>query len=97
MTRERVEKIEALLGSAFEPSQLLVKDQSHLHAGHVGARDGRGHFDVTIVADAFLGCSRIQCHRLIYSALGGLMDSDIHALQIHASASNSDSSGTART
>ena len=95
MTAERVDKITALLSDAFGPSRLLVKDQSHLHAGHVGAQDGRGHFDVTIVADAFLDCSRIQCHRMIYTALGDLMDSDIHALQIHASAGDPDSSGAA--
>ncbi len=94
MTTERVCKIEALLSDAFGPSRLLVKDQSHLHAGHAGAQDGRGHFDVTIVADAFLDCSRIQCHRMIYAALGDLMNSDIHALQIHASAGDPISSGT---
>ena len=93
MKSERVIQIEALLNGAFEPSHLLVKDQTHLHAGHAGAQDGRGHFDVTIVADAFLDCGRIQCHRMIYTALGDLMDTDIHALQIHASAGNPDSSG----
>jgi stress-induced morphogen len=41
---ERVAKIEKLLTEAFQPSDLLVKDQSHLHAGHAGAQDGRGHF-----------------------------------------------------
>jgi len=95
MTAERVVKIEGLLSDAFGPSQLLVKDQTHLHAGHAGAKDGRGHFDVTIVADAFRDCSRIQCHRMIYAALGDLMNSDIHALQIHASGGAPNSSGTA--
>lgn len=85
MTTERAAKIEALLNAAFDPVHLLVKDQTHLHAGHSGAKDGRGHFDVTIVADAFHDCSRIQSHRLIYAALGDLMNTDIHALQIHAS------------
>ncbi len=97
MSSDRVEQIEVLLNDAFRPSELLVKDQTHLHAGHAGAKDGRGHFDVTIVSDAFLGCGRIESHRMIYSVLGDLMDSDIHALQIHASARNTDSSGTADT
>jgi BolA protein len=86
MSAERSTKIEALLVKAFSPDHLLVKDQSHLHAGHAGARDGRGHFEVIIVADAFDGCSRIQSHRLIYDALGELMTTDIHALSIKASA-----------
>ena len=86
MSAERSAIIEAMLTKAFSPDHLLVKDQSHLHAGHAGARDGRGHFEVIIVADAFDGCSRIESHRLIYDALGQLMTTDIHALSIKASA-----------
>lgn len=88
MSADRTARIEALLTGAFSPDQLLVKDQSHLHAGHAGAEEGRGHFEVIIVADAFDGCSRIQSHRLIYEALGELMTTDIHALSIRASAKN---------
>jgi BolA family transcriptional regulator, general stress-responsive regulator len=82
-----------LLRATFSPDELLVKDQSHLHSGHAGARDGRGHFEVQIVADAFAGCSRIQCHRLIYEALGQMMETDIHALSIRASAKKPNRSG----
>ncbi|HKJ19912.1 MAG: BolA family transcriptional regulator [Gammaproteobacteria bacterium] len=85
MSDERVAKIEKLLTEAFQPSDLLVKDQSHLHAGHAGAQDGRGHFDVTIVSDAFAGKRPLARHRLIYEALGTLMETDIHALRINAS------------
>jgi BolA protein len=81
---ERVKFIEERLAAEFSPSHLQVKDQSHLHAGHAGARDGMGHFEVTIVADAFEGRSRIERHRLIYAALGTLMQTDIHALKINA-------------
>ena len=84
MTAERVQQIQARLEAAFSPSHLQVKDQSHLHAGHAGARDGMGHFEATIVADAFLGKSRIERHRLVYAALGSMMQSDIHALKINA-------------
>jgi BolA family transcriptional regulator, general stress-responsive regulator len=84
MTAERVEQIEARLEAAFSPSHLQVKDQSHLHAGHAGARDGMGHFEATIVADAFAGKSRIERHRLVYAALGAMMQTDIHALKINA-------------
>lgn len=92
MTEDRVTRIETMLNAAFSPQHLLVKDQSHLHSGHAGAQDGRGHFDVAIVADAFRDCSRVQAHRLVYEALGDLMDSDIHALSIQASSLNRDKS-----
>ena len=85
MSSERIAVIEKLLQEAFQPSHLLVKDQSHLHAGHAGAKDGRGHFDVTIVSNAFKGKRPLARHRLIYDALGALMETDIHALRIHAS------------
>ncbi len=86
MSAERAELIESVLTKAFAPDQLLVKDQSHLHAGHAGAKDGRGHFAITIVAEAFDGLGRIEGHRLVYAALGSLMSTDIHALSIKASA-----------
>jgi BolA protein len=86
MSDDRVTKIEALLVEAFAPTNLLVKDQSHLHAGHAGARDGRGHFDVTIESAAFKGKRPLACHRLVYDAMGTLMETDIHALRIHARA-----------
>ena len=89
MMIDRVAEIEARLNEAFSPSHLLVKDQSHLHAGHAGARDGRGHFDVTIVAEAFAGKRPLARHRMVYDALGSLMETDIHALSIHATAPES--------
>jgi BolA protein len=85
MTEDRVKRIEAILRDAFAPAQLLVKDQSHLHAGHAGARDGKGHYDVKIVSAAFAGKPPLARHRMIYDALGAMMDTDIHALRIDAS------------
>lgn len=84
MNADRVAKIEGILSEVFSPTHLLVKDQSHLHAGHAGARDGRGHFDVTIVSEAFAGKRPLARHRLVYDALGALMETDIHALRIAA-------------
>jgi BolA protein len=81
---DRVTTIELLLRKAFAPSELLVKDQSHLHAGHAGAREGKGHFDVRIVSEKFNGHSRISRHRMVYDALGSLMQDDVHALKITA-------------
>ncbi len=84
MSKERAATIEQLLMAAFAPTELLVKDQSHLHAGHAGAQEGKGHFEVKIVSDKFAGQSRITRHRMVYDALGSFIDSDIHALKINA-------------
>ena len=84
MSSGRKETIEELLHQALNPTELLVKDQSHLHAGHEGAREGKGHFDVTIVSDHFEGLKRIARHRLVYDALGQFMETDVHALRINA-------------
>jgi BolA protein len=84
MTGQRVTKIERMLNDALSPTELQVKDQSHLHAGHEGAKEGKGHFEVTIVSEKFEGVRRVARHRLVYDALGEFMDSDIHALRINA-------------
>jgi BolA protein len=84
MSKDRVARIEAILTERFSPTRLLVKDQSHLHAGHAGAQDGRGHYDVTIISAAFAGERPLARHRMIYEALGTMMDTDIHALRIDA-------------
>jgi len=84
MTEDRTEQIRKALESALSPESLDIDDESHLHAGHAGARDGRGHFRVTIVAAEFTGMNQIQRHRRIYAALGNLMQTDIHALSIQA-------------
>ena len=80
----RVERIRQALESAFAPSLLVVNDDSHKHAGHEGARDGRGHFSVEIVSAAFQGKAPLARHRAVYAALGDLMQTDIHALAIGA-------------
>lgn len=84
MSDNRQVQIQSELEKYFQPTELLVKDQSHLHAGHAGARDGKGHFDVTIVSQAFDGLTRVQRHRMVYDALSQLIESDIHALSIRA-------------
>ncbi len=84
MTKERCKRIEEILSNTFAPSKLLVRDQSHLHAGHAGAREGKGHFAVDIVSSSFAGLSRIECHRRIFEALGDMVETDIHALKIKA-------------
>lgn len=66
------------------PSHLDITDESHKHAGHEGARDGRGHFSLEIVSDAFAGLAPLARHRRVYQALGNMMQTDIHALSIQA-------------
>ena len=88
MTTERVELIRNKLQAAFSPETLDVIDDSHLHAGHPGARDGKGHFRVRLVSKSFAGASTLERHRMVYAALGSLMNTDIHALSVDASAPN---------
>ena len=84
MNTKRTELIRATLEAQFSPVELLIKDQSHLHAGHQGAKDGKGHFAVTIISDIFEGKDKIQRHRMVYDALKQLLATHIHALQIKA-------------
>jgi BolA protein len=77
------EDIALALTAALAPSRLEVQDDSHLHAGHAGAREGR-HFSVRIAAEAFRGLPRVRRHRLVYDAVASLMPQGIHALAIDA-------------
>jgi BolA protein len=79
---DRLARITARLREQFDPSQLDVVDESHLHAGHAGARSGAGHFRVSIVSQRFAGKSRIARQRLVYAALSEEMGSEIHALSL---------------
>jgi BolA protein len=81
---QRVEAIRAALQAALAPQSLEIEDESHRHAGHAGAADGRGHFRVDVVSEAFAGLSSIARHRAVYAALGELMTTDVHALAIRA-------------
>jgi BolA protein len=75
------------LTRAFAPERLEVIDESHLHAGHAGARPGgETHFSVHIVSQAFRGKSRIDRHRMVNAALAGELQGGVHALAIRAAA-----------
>jgi BolA protein len=71
----------------LEPSTLQITDDSALHAGHKG-NSGGGHFTLHITSSHFCGKSLIMRHRLIYQALTELMPHQIHALSIHAIATD---------
>ena len=79
------EDIERALRQALAPLHLDVQDDSHLHIGHAGAREGR-HFSVAVTAEAFRGLSRLRRHRLVYDAVAPLLTQGIHALAIDAHA-----------
>ncbi len=84
MNEQRVAEIRERLTQAFAPLHLNIIDESHKHAGHAQA-GGAGHFVVEIVSDAFANKNLIQRHRLVYDALGDIMNTEIHALSIKAS------------
>jgi BolA protein len=84
MNEERIARMDSLLRQAFSLHGLEIKDESHLHAGHAGAKEGKGHFRLVIVADEFAGLSPIKRHQLVYAAVGDMMNTDIHALTIDA-------------
>ena len=70
--------------AALNPLTLDLRDESEQHAGHAGAASGGGHWQLTIVSEAFRGKTPVARHRMIYEALGDLMKRDIHALTIEA-------------
>jgi BolA protein len=83
------EELAARLQTALAPERLEVQDDSHLHAGHAGAREGR-HFSVNIRSARFAGLSRVARHRLVYDAVGPLASQGIHALALDARAPGDD-------
>ena len=76
MIRERL--------SGLAPDALEVFDDSRDHAGHAGAKDGGGHYQLVIVSRQFAGKNALARHRLVYEALSDLMPKRIHALAIRA-------------
>ncbi len=80
--REVIKRLQA----ALRPVSLEVIDDSDKHAGHAGSREGKAHFDVRITSPLFAGRNTLQRHRMVYDALGELMQTDIHALAIQARA-----------
>jgi BolA protein len=79
----RSDRLRSALTATLRPESLEIRDDSALHAGHAGAREG-GHFHVVIVAERFRGLPPLARHRLVYDAVAELMGRDIHALSIDA-------------
>jgi BolA protein len=83
-----MQEIESRLRNALNPTTLTLEDESGDHEHHRGAKErpGAGHYNLFIISDAFEGKTRVARHRMIYDALGDLMQSAIHALKIDARA-----------
>ncbi len=81
---ERIERVRARLEQALQPVTLEITDDSHKHVGHPGARTGMSHFSVRIRAESFRETAPLVRHRIVYEALGDMMQTDIHALRIDA-------------
>lgn len=81
---DRISRIRTALLTAFPHAEIEISDDSHLHAGHAGASTGLGHFSVRILSVAFTGLIPVARHRLVYAAMGELMQTDVHALAIKA-------------
>ncbi len=81
--RQVAKAIKAKLTEAFQPILLKVIDESHLHAGHIGARpEGETHFRVEIVSRAFHDHSRVACQRLVHDVLREELAGPVHALSL---------------
>lgn len=83
MSQETIDRLRERL-VALAPLTLAIEDDSHLHAGHAGARSGGGHYRVDIVSAAFAGKTTVARHRMVFAAAGDLMRGPIHALGINA-------------
>jgi BolA family transcriptional regulator, general stress-responsive regulator len=70
--------------TTLQPDSVDIVDDSAKHVGHAGAASGGGHYQLTIVSKQFAGKPQVARHRLIYQALGDLMQRQIHALSITA-------------
>lgn len=88
MNDSRIDQIRSRLQEVFAPEHLEIFDDSHLHEGHEGAREGKGHYRVDIVSTHFSGARPVERHRMVFQALGELMETDIHALSVSARTPN---------
>lgn len=83
----RADRIETTLRAAFAPERIEITDESHLHAGHAGWREGGGtHIRASLVSAAFEGMTRVARHRAVNAALANEFADGLHALAIEARA-----------
>lgn len=81
LAEERINFIKNTLTEKLTPTFLDIIDDGHKHIGHVGNKGG-GHFTVAIASPLFENRSTLECHQLVYNALGPVVGTEIHALSI---------------
>jgi BolA family transcriptional regulator, general stress-responsive regulator len=80
-------RIKAKLTAALEPTALTIEDESHLHAGHGGARPGgETHYRIKVASARFSGKGRVERHRMVYALLEEEIAQGVHALALQTSA-----------
>ena len=83
-SKDCVARIRSCLEVAFQPETLEITDDTASHEGHAGAQEGKGHYKIRIISGSFSGMRPIDRHRLVFDALGEMMETDIHAVSITA-------------
>ena len=84
MSDTRIDRMRGRFQAALSPVELVLDDDSALHAGHAGAASGGGHYTVRIVSLQFEGLKLVTRHRLVYDSVHDMMHKEIHALAITA-------------
>jgi BolA protein len=80
-------RIKAKLTAALDPTALTIEDESHLHAGHAGARPGgETHYRIKVASARFSGKGRVERHRMVYALLEEEIAQGVHALALQTSA-----------
>lgn len=79
---DTIQEIKKRLIAALQPSSLEVLDDSAAHRGHLAADSEQGHFTIIISSAHFTVLSLVECHKLVYQALGDLLPRKIHAVKI---------------
>jgi len=82
--KDCVSRIRSRLEAAFQPETLEITDDTKSHEGHAGAQEGKGHYKIRIISGSFSGVRSIDRHRLVFEALGEMMETDIHAVSVTA-------------
>jgi BolA protein len=81
------DRIQAKLEAGLDPVRLDIEDESHLHAGHAGARaGGETHYRINVTSPRFSGMGRIARHRMVYALLADEIAQGVHALALHTQA-----------
>ena len=77
------ENIESKINKSIKYDFLEVIDESHKHAGHVGAKpEGETHFHINMVSGEFNNKNRVARQRMIYKILDDEMAGPVHALSL---------------